>query len=608
MMRSRATNAREQGIGLPRSSPLFWLALAGSCSVVAVICGSGASAGPPKSSILQTSNPPVEIASPFRDAAQETGLEFHHFLGAIGEYYLPEITGSGAGLLDYDRDGDLDVLLVQGDLFDPATAVDRLTFPPPSTHWPGHRLFRNELIPGGKLKFTDVTERAGMKRRGYGMGVAVGDYDNDGDPDLYITGFGSNVLYRNLGNGTLSDATGEAGVDDPRWSSSAAFVDYDRDGRLDLFVANYVDFTVANNKKCYSPSGARDYCSPNAYAGEPASLFHNEGQGRFRDVSRKAGVTKPGPGLGVAIGDWNRDGWIDIYVANDQSANHLWVNRGDGTFEEGGLMAGAAYNADGNPEAGMGVDSGDFDNDGDEDLFVVNLTGQKCALYLNDGNGNFDDRTAPFALEAPSRPFTGFGARWFDFDHDGWMDLFVANGSVFTVEAQRGSPFPFRQRSQLYRNSGGRTFIEIRSGASLAREEVGRGAAFGDLDNDGDIDIVVSNSNGPARLLLNEASAGRSWLQVRLEGVRTNRDGTGARVAVIREDGSIQWKTARTDGSYMSASDPRLHFGLGEAAAIRGVGVVWPGTRAELYEAKRVNTLMVLREGQGRVWPSGPTP
>jgi enediyne biosynthesis protein E4 len=578
-------------------TPLVWLALAGTCSVVAVSCGSG---GVPASNAL------VETPSPFRDAAEETGLEFHHFLGAVGKYYLPEITGSGAGLLDYDGDGDLDVFFVQGDLFDPATPVDRLTFARPSTHWPGHRLFRNELIPGGKLKFTDVTERAGIKRRTYGMGVAVGDYDNDGDPDLYITSFGSNLLYRNNGNGTFSDVTREASVDDPRWSSSATFVDYDRDGRLDLFVANYVDFTVANNKKCNSPSGAPDYCSPTVYEGEPSRLFHNEGQGRFRDVSRKAAITKPGPGLGVVTGDWNRDGWIDIYVANDQSANYLWINRGDGAFEERGLMAGAAFNADGKPEASMGVDSGDFDGDGDEDLFMVNLTGQKCALYLNDGNGNFEDVTARFALQVPSRPFTGFGTQWFDFDHDGWMDLFVANGAVMTIENQRGSPFPFRQRSQLYRNLGGRTFREIRSGAALSREEAGRGAAFGDIDNDGDIDIVVSNGNGPARLLLNEASAGRSWLQVRLEGVRTNRDGTGARVAVIREDGSIQWKTARTDGSYMSANDPRLHFGLGNAVAIRGVGVVWPGSRPELYEEKRVNTLIVLREGRGSAWKAGP--
>ena len=357
------------------------------------------------------------------------------------------------------------------------------------------------------------------------------------------------MLYRNNGDGTFSDVTREAGVDDRRWSSSAAFADYDRDGKLDLFVVNYVDFTVAANKKCNSASGTRDYCGPATYAGEPASLFHNEGQGRFRDVSRKAAITKPGPGLGVVTGDWNRDRWTDFYVANDQSANYLWVNRGDGTFEERGLMAGAAFNADGNPEASMGVDSGDFDNDGDEDLFMVNLAGQKCALYLNDGNGNFADVSARFALEVPSRPFTGFGTRWFDFDHDGWMDLFVANGSVYTVENQRGSPFPFRQRSQLYRNQGGRTFTEIRSGAALGREEVGRGAAFGDIDNDGDVDIVVSNGNGPARLLLNEAPAGRSWLQVRLDGVRTNRDGTGARVAVIREDGSMQWKTSRTDGT-----------------------------------------------------------
>lgn len=594
MMHPRATHAHGCAVRLPMSAPFVWLALALSCPVAVMGCGSGGDAG----------NAPVETTSPFRDAAEETGLDFRHFIGAVGDYYLPEITGAGVGVLDYDRDGDLDVFLVQGDLFDPATPVDRLMFAPPSTHGPGHRLFRNDLIPGGRLRFTDVTESAGITRRTYGMGVAVADYDNDGDPDLYITSFGSNVLYRNKGNGTFAEATREAGVDDPRWSSSAAFVDYDRDGKLDLFVANYVDFTVAGNKECHSPSGARDYCSPLSYAGESASLFHNEGRGRFRDVSRQAAIAKPGPGLGVVTGDWNRDGWTDVYVANDQSANYLWINRGDGTFEDRGLIAGAAFSGDGQPEGSMGVDSGDFDNDGDEDLFVVNLAGQKCDLYLNDGSGSFSDTTARFALQLPCRPFTGFGTRWFDFDHDGWLDLFVASGAVFTVENQRGSPFPFRQRSQLYRSVGGRSFMEIKAGAALAREDVGRGAAFGDIDNDGDADIVVSNGNGPARLLLNDASAGRSWLQVRLEGVRTNRDGIGARVAVVREDGSRHWKTARTDGSYMSASDPRLHFGLGEAAAIRGIGVIWPGSGPEFYEQKRVNTLVVLREGQGTDWPS----
>jgi enediyne biosynthesis protein E4 len=565
-----------------------------------VNCGTERGTVPPKASAAAAQDAP-----PLRDAAQETGLVFQYFIGATGEHYFPEIVGGGIALLDYDGDGDLDIFLVQGDVFDPAIPAAQLTFPPPSTHWPGHRLFRNDVIPGGKLKFTDVTEAAGITRRTYGMGAAVGDYDNDGDPDLYITSFGSNVLYRNNGNGTFSDVTKEAGVDDTRWSSSASFVDYDRDGRLDLFVANYVDFTVATNKKCHSPWGSFDYCGPQSYKGEPASLFHNEGNGRFRDVSTRAGVTKPGPGLGVVTGDWNRDGWTDIYVANDQSANYLWFNKGDGTFEEKGLMAGAAFNADGRPEASMGVDSGDFDNDGDEDLFMVNLAGQKCALYVNDGKGSFADLTSRLALEIPSRPFTGFGARWFDFDHDGWIDLFVANGAVTTLESQRGSPFPYRQRSQLYRNSRGRTFSEIKSGAALALEEVGRGAAFGDVDNDGDIDIVVSNNNGPVRLLLNDASGGRPWLQVRLQGVRSNREGAGARVALVREDGSMQWKTARTDGSYLSASDPRIHFGLGEAAGIRGIGVEWPGGRREFWEQKRINTLVVLREGGGSAWPSG---
>src|SRR5262245_44208656 len=306
--------------------------------------------------ILRAAPPPGAAQSAlFRDVAEESGLRFHHFTGATGEFYMPEIMGSGCALFDYDGDGDLDAYFTQGTLLDEKKKMSDASFPPPAGWKPGARLFRNELIPSGKLRFTDVTEQAGVGHKGYGMGVAVGDVDNDGDRDIYVTNAGANVLYRNNGNGTFTDVTREAGVDDPRWSSSAAFLDYDRDGDLDLYVCNYIDFTLKGNKRCYAPTGEVDFCAPSAYRPAPARLFRNQGDGKFVDVTQTSGIGSAfGPGLGVTCADFNNDGWVDIYVANDGAANLLWINKGDGTFEEAGLMAGAAYGADGVARAGMG--------------------------------------------------------------------------------------------------------------------------------------------------------------------------------------------------------------------------------------------------------------
>jgi enediyne biosynthesis protein E4 len=330
----------------------------------------------------------------FRDASEESGLRFRHFTGSSGEYFMPEIMGAGAALLDYDGDGDLDVFLVQGTMLDVAKPASGSPFPPAAGQPPGHRLFRNDLRPGpsGRLEphFTDVTEQAGLAGEGYGMGVAVGDYDNDGHPDLYLTAFGHNVLYHNNGNGTFTDVTATAGVDDPRWSTSASFCDYDRDGKLDLFVANYLAFTVAGSKACFESMGGRDFCNPSAYRALPSRLFHNEGGGRFKDVSESAGITRAfGPGLGVACADFNGDGRPDFYVANDGAPNQLWIGRSDGTFEDQGLLSGTAYNADGLPQGSMGLAVGDFDGDGDEDILVTNLPREGNALYVNDGAGHF---------------------------------------------------------------------------------------------------------------------------------------------------------------------------------------------------------------------------
>jgi hypothetical protein len=541
---------------------------------------------------------------PFEEVAGATGLTFMHFNGAAGAYYQPEVFGPGVALFDYDDDGDLDVYLPQATMLDPAQSPATALFPLPAGQPAGDRLFRNELVPGGVLRFSDVTAAAGLGHAGYAQGVATGDFDNDGHTDLYVTGFGSNVLYRNDGDGTYTDVTAQAGVDEPRWSTSAAFLDYDRDGDLDLFVANYVAFTVAGNKQCTDADGTLDYCGPQSYAKVRDRLFRNDGAARFTDVSDAAGLGAAfGPGLGVTCADFNGDGWQDIYVANDGDDNQLWINRQDGTFENTALMAGVAINAYGKPEASMGVTAGDFDGDGDEDLFMTHLDRETNTLYVNDGTGNFLDVTDARRLGRISLPYTGFGSEWFDYDNDGDLDLFIANGAVKIEEALRGEPFPYRERNQLIRNDGAAGFTDVTeaAGAALALVEVSRGAAFGDIDNDGDVDIVVANNNGPTRLLRNTVS-GRHWLGVRLAGTQSNRAGLGARVVVMREDGTALWRRAHTDGSYLSANDPRLHFGLGDDPRIQAVGVVWPSGRRERWEAVGADGFVTLREGSGSAW------
>ena len=553
----------------------------------------------------------------FRDAASDTGLHFRHFTGSSGAYYLPEIMGAGVALLDYDNDGDLDVYLLQGTRLGEPSATPETNTAETGTAEPGdelgHRLFRNELAEAGRLGFVDVTDQAGVGLRGYGMGAAVGDIDNDGHPDLYVTAFGRNVLYRNNGDGSFTDITDEAGVDDDRWSASASFLDYDRDGDLDLFVTNYVDFTVRNHNECYGVEGMRDYCNPMVYRAVPDRLFRNTGDGTFDDVSVSAGIqTAFGSGLGVIVADFDADGWPDIYVANDGNANQLWQNNRDGTFTNVALLAGTAYNANGEAEGGMGVAAGDADGDGDDDLFVSHLAEETNTLYVNGRAGAFRDGTLGTGLAATSIGFTGFGCQWFDYDHDGRPDLFVANGAVSNIEALRDDPYPFSQRNQLFRGLGDGGFIEVRDPASSSLElvEVSRGAAFGDVDNDGDVDVVVSNNNGPVRLLLNEVGATVPSLSMRLEGVESNREGIGARVALLRAGRDPAWRRVHRDGSYLSASDVRVHFGLGDegVAQVEGIGVVWPNGRRERWERTDLEAGTPLREGSGQPWPAERAP
>lgn len=522
----------------------------------------------------------------FREASAETGLDFRHFTGATGDFYMPEIVGAGVALIDYGGDGDLDVYLIQGSFINPAKKLADALYPPSKNWKPGNRLFRNNLIPAGKLTFTDVTDQAGVGSVGEGMGVAVGDYNNDGFPDIYVTNFGRNILYRNNGNGTFTDVTKEAGVEDDQWSTSAAFCDLDGDGKLDLFVAHYVNFPVNANPHCRNEAGERDCCGPKVFHPVPSRLYHNLGNGRFEDITAKAGINAAyGAGLGAACADFNRDGKMDLYVANDQNANILWINKGNLQFEDQSLLAGAAYNGEGRALSGMGIAVGDIDNHGSEDILVTNLMGETNSLFRNPGNGFFNDATAEYGISAPSLPFTGFGVDWLDYDNDGFLDLYTVNGSVETVIAKGGTPCPYTMKNRLFHNEGGRKFIDVSdvSGPALQLEAVGRGLAAGDLNNDGRIDMIATNNNGKPWLLLNQDRSKYHWLLVGLEGVKTNRQGLGAEVGVLRKGQKTLWRRSHPDGSYASSGDPRVHFGLGNDPRIDGVVARWVGGGTEMF-------------------------
>jgi len=542
--------------------------------------------------------PPV-----FSEVASKVGLDFRHFNGATGEYFMPEIMGAGVALFDYDNDGALDVFLVQGSLLDTGKGSRQPLAAPPAGWKPGNRLFRNELIKGGKLKFTDVTEQAGLTTAGYGMGVATGDYDNDGFMDLFVSNFGQSILYHNNGDGTFTDVTRTSGLENTAWATSASWCDYDNDGNLDLFVANYLNFTIKDNKRCYASTGEFEYCTPKMYRPVSARLFHNLGNGKFVDVTEESGIgVLPGPGLGVVCADFNGDGWMDIYVANDGAPNYLWLNQKNGTFKEAGLFSGVAYNGEGVAQGSMGIALGDISNRGAEDLLVTNLAKEAAVFYRREGRGNFYDGTAEFGLYQPTFPYTGFGTQWFDYDNDGFLDLFIANGAVTRVESLRGSLNPYRQINQLFHNEEGKKFRETTSiaGPAFALSEVSRGAAFGDLNNDGNVDIVVTNNNGAVRLLLNETGRhnGNHWLQIRLEQSRKNLFGVGARIE-LEQRGRKLLRRAHTDSSYLSANDIRVHFGLGADPYIERVVVYWPDGSKESWEKIRADTIITLAKGTG---------
>jgi enediyne biosynthesis protein E4 len=575
----------------------FWPALA---AAITLACGGGPQPDSGGASRAPSSD------DWFVDRAAETGLVFTYFNGMSGQYYFPEMLPGGVALFDYDNDGDLDVYFAQGRMLPADRPLGEATVPPAKDALPlTGRLFRNDLQAGGgpsTLRFTDVTAASGVEAAGYGMGAAAADVDNDGCIDLYLTNLGANQLFHNNCDGTFSDVSAKSGANDPGWSVSASFADYDRDGWLDLYVGNYVEWDLKTDKKCTGLTGRRDYCTPKVYVPQPDRLYHNRGNGTFEDVTAKAlAGGRWGPALGIVTADFDRDGWMDIYVANDGAENLLWMNQRNGTFRNQALLAGAALTGDGKAEASMGVDAGDFDNDGDDDLFMTELPSEGNNLYVNNGAGMFEDLSARSGLGPLSLGHSGFGTAWFDYDNDGWLDVLAVNGAI---EAVKGRPpdarFPYDERKLLFHNLRDGRFEEVsgRAGAVFAASEVSRGAAFGDIDNDGDIDVVISNIHSPARLLINQAADRRHWLGLRLIGRDgRGRDMLGARVDVTRGDGVTLYRRSRTDGSYASANDPRVLIGLGDATAVSRIRITWPDGTAEERPGAAIDRWTTIRQG-----------
>ena len=523
----------------------------------------------------------------FEEVAAEVGVRFEH-VPYRGErrYHFPEIMLGGVGLFDYDGDGDLDLYLVQGgDLTGLAQAGD------------GNRLLRNR--DGGS--FDEVTEEAGVGHTGYGMGCACADHDNDGDIDLYVTNVGPNVLYRNEGDGTFSDVTEPAGVGDPGWGTSCAFTDLDSDGFLDLFVANYVDWSPETERVCRSLTGGRDYCQPTNYEA-PArdTLYRNRGDGTFADATLEAGLDGAfGYGLGVAVGDFSGDGRTDLYVANDGTANQLWINQGGFRLRDEALSSGCALGGHGNAEAGMGVAAIDLEEDGDLDLFLSHLRNQTNTFYVNRG-GLFRDRTASLGLAASSQPYTGFGLGFADFDHDGQLDLFLANGRVVIDRPVLNPQRPYGDPNLLYAGLADGRFVAVepQGGTGEPLVETSRGAAFGDIDDDGDVDVVVANLQAPVHVLRNRVGSRGSWIRFRALQP-WGSDALGATVQVTCGQRRLH-RAVQPAYSYLSSNDPRVHFGLGSATGVDEVRVRWPDGTEESFGARQAGTTHELRKGSGR--------
>jgi predicted nucleotidyltransferase len=524
------------------------------------------------------------------DVASSAGLALVNVSGGPDKDYIVDANGNGAAFFDYDNDHDLDALIVNGSTRENLAGGGD----------PMAALYRND----GSGRFADVTATAGFNRRGWGSGVCVADYDNDGFQDVYITAFGADVLWRNAGNGTFADVTRKAGIDDDRWSTSCAFGDYDRDGHLDLYVATYVKFDEAIPRRGATANcrfmGTNVFCGPKKLTGDADVLYRNTGAGAFADVTARAGIVDPGYyGFGVVFSDLTGDGWPDIFVANDSVPNLLFRNRSNGTFVEEGLLSGTALSGDGRAQAGMGVDAGDYNGDGLPDLIVTNFSHDHNTVYENGPAGVFTDRSYATGIAAVAGPYLGWGVKFVDLDNDGRLDVFVANGHVYPEVDKQGSGTRYHQRKQVFAGDG-RRFRDATSeiGGGLLLEKSSRGAAFGDYDNDGDIDVLVVNMNDRPTLLRNDTAPRHHWITIDLEGVKSNRDGIGARVR-IDAGGRRQTAEARGDGSYLSHSDTRVHFGLGAATRVDRLEIRWPSGVTETASALAADRFYAAREGAG---------
>ena len=537
--------------------------------------------------------PPLGVQ--FINVARESGLQTKTIYGGEKKNrYLVETTGCGAAFIDYDNDGWLDIFLVNGTRFQPDW---------PAGQAPTHRLYKNNRDG----TFTDVTVKAGLAHTGWGQGVCAGDYDNDGWVDLYVTHWGNNALYHNNGNGTFTDVAVKAGVTTGgkfrRWNTGCAFVDYDRDGNLDLFVANYINFDektapLPETGPC-TYKGTMVACGPPGLEGGKNILFRNNGDGTFTDVSEKAGILNtPGTyGLGVLIGDFDDDGWPDIYVANDSTSSALYQNNHDGTFTDIAIGAGVAYSADGKPQAGMGVSAADYDHDGQLDIVKTNFAGDTSSLYRNLGKKIFEDMTVQTGLGRNTR-FLGWGAGFFDFDNDGWSDILLCNGHVYPEVGQRDDEQGYRQRKVLYQNLRNGRFADVskEGGPGILEAVAGRGLAFGDFDNDGDLDVLVNCMNDFPQLLRCDSQLKNNWLKVKTIGTKSNRSGIGAKIKCVTPDGMRQVDEVRSGGSYFSQNDMRVHFGLG-ANATADLEIRWPSGHVDQIKGVKANQVVEAKEG-----------
>jgi hypothetical protein len=542
--------------------------------------------------VLAAAPPPRDPR--FTEVARELGIDFEQANSATSNKYLVETMGGGVALVDYDNDGRLDVFFTNGAKIDDPMPAGKAPDKTDRRFW--NRLYRQN--PDGT--FVDATERAalsGASQNRYGMGVAAGDYDNDGFPDLYVTGYGGNTLYRNQGDGSFRDVTEKAGVAASGWSASAGFLDFDNDGRLDLFVTRYVEWTFPTNGYCGEKKpGYRAYCHPDNYEATTSLLYRNNGDGTFTDVSTKAGLAGArGKALGVAFADYDQDGHLDVYVANDSVQSQLFHNEGNGTFSEVGLLVGVGFNEDGKSFAGMGVDFADYDNDGRPDVVVTDLSNERYRLFRQGGDGSFQDATNSSGVGAATFAFAGWSTGFLDYDNDGWKDIFVAQGHVMDTIEKTAPNLRYLQPPLLLRNESGR-FVRVAPGDVFQGEWAGRGAAFGDLDNDGDVDVVVSNVGQRALVLRNDGGNARHWLGIRTVGTASNRDGIGCRVKVASASGPTQHFTVSTAMGYLSASDRQLRVGLGSSASASLVEIRWPSGAVQRLENVASGQTLVVKE------------